>query len=65
MEHRVVAKTTSQDGTSATLTVVVGREVAGDMADKLTTIVFTFATARDTNFFDVTNREYELVIRRR
>jgi hypothetical protein len=39
--------------------------VKGDLADTLTNIVLTFTTARDDKFFDVTNREYVVTIKRR
>ncbi len=65
MEKQVTLKSSTLAATTATLVPQTGEEVAGDMADKITQVAITFATARDSNFFDVTNREYELVLRRR
>lgn len=65
MEKRMVMKASSLAATTATLVPQTGADVKGDFADVLTNIVLTFTNARDANFFDVTNREYEVIIRRR
>jgi hypothetical protein len=65
MEKRGAYKVSAVAATTATLVPQTSQDVAGDFADKVTNIVITFTNARDSQFFDVTNREYEVIIRRR
>lgn len=65
MESKATYKASALAATTATLVPQLGSGVKGDLADLLTNIVLTFTTARDDKFFDVTNREYEVIIRRR
>jgi len=65
MEKHGVYKSSAVAATTATLVPQTGQDRGGDFADLVTNIVITFTNARDDQFFDVTNREYEIVIRRR
>jgi hypothetical protein len=65
MESTAVYKASAVAATTATLIPQLGSGVKGDLADTLTNIVLTFTTARDDKFFDVTNREYVVTIKRR
>src|SRR5262245_40128872 len=52
-------KVTAQDGTTVTLQPVAGDKTKGDLADNITQIVLTMG-ARDTRFFDIVNRVFEI-----
>ena len=54
-------KVSAQDGTTVTLVPVTGDKTKGDLADNITQIVLTMG-ARDTKYFDVTNRVFEISI---
>jgi len=65
MESKAVYKVSAVAATTATLNPQLGSGPKGDMCDTVASILITFTAARDTNMFDVTNREYEVTIRRR
>ena len=54
-------KVTAQDGTTITLQPVTGDKTKGDLADNITQIVLTMG-ARDTKYFDIVNRVFEIGI---
>lgn len=64
MEIREQMKVTAQDATTVTLQPQAGLSTQGDSASGISQIVLTMG-ARDTVLFDVTNREWEVVLRRR
>ena len=55
-------KVTAQDGTTVTLQPVTGDKTKGDLADNISQIVLTFGSARDTKYFDIVNRVFEVQI---
>jgi hypothetical protein len=58
-------RVSAQDATSVTLLPVVGSTSVPDLADKISQIVITFTTARDTKFFDIVERVFEIEIEKR
>lgn len=65
MQIQDVYKVSAQDATTVTLVPQTGEKATTDLADVITNIVITFTNARDSVVFDVTNREFEVIIRRR
>ena len=57
-------KVSAQDGTTVTLVPVAGDKTKGDLADNITQIVITMG-ARDTKYFDIVNRVFDIDIQKR
>ena len=64
MEIQQRMRVSAQDGTTVTMVPAAGESTVPDTASGITQIVVTMG-ARDTVLFDVTNREWEMVLRRR
>ena len=58
-------RVSAQDGTTVTLQPVVGSTTVPDLADKISQIVLTFTNARDTKFFDIVERVFDIEIEKR
>lgn len=58
-------RVSAQDATTATLVPVDGETSVPDTSDKITQIVVTFAAARDTQLFDVTNRQFDVALEKK
>ena len=57
-------KVSAQDGTTVTLVPVTGDKTKGDLSDNITQIVLTMG-ARDTKYFDIVNRVFEITIQKK
>jgi hypothetical protein len=57
-------KVSAQDGTTVTLLPVAGDKTQGDLASNITQIVVTM-TARDTKYFDIVNRVFDIDLQKR
>lgn len=57
-------KVTGQDATTVTLQPLVGGRKTG-LSDQISQIVLTFASARDTQFFDIINRVFAIEIEKK
>lgn len=62
VKHRM--KVTAQDGTTITLQPVTGEKTVPDLASEITQIVITM-TARDTKYFDIVNRVFDVKLEKR
>jgi hypothetical protein len=58
---RLRMRASAQDGTTVTLVPVDGEKTVPDIASDISQIVVTMG-ARDTKFFDITNRRYRVTI---
>jgi len=52
-------RVSAQDATTVTLLPVAGDKTVPDLADNITQIVVTF-TARDSKYFDIVNRVFNI-----
>ena len=58
---RLRMRVSAQDGTTVTLVPVTGEKTVPDLSDNITQIVITMG-ARDTKYFDVTNRHFRVTL---
>lgn len=62
--ERFRMKVSAQDATTITLVPEVGEKTVPDLAAEITQVVITM-TARDTKFFDIVNRRFNLELEKR
>ena len=53
-------RVSAQDATTVTLQPVPGTTSVPDLADKISQIVITFTNARDTKYYDIVERIFEI-----
>ncbi len=64
MEYNKKMRCSAVAATTATLVPATDDNLKGDLSDTIVNVVVTFTTARDTNMFDVTNRNFQVRINR-